>query len=229
DFFHKNKVESESFAETQLQRIEDDRQLQLSDAFKKLMARCLKPMTTRLSAAAVQKIPAVQKTSVELFKLLIAECIKKQMEKVEKRSARRRKATHDTEAFSLFSSPTPPSGLAPKSAAASGLTNSSGRRRQQPSSSSTPSLFSAPVQRSKQVPMSTGMSSLFSSVPARTRHGHSSKNTAASTLFPSTEAPQSASIDVWRHAKSLLHIQFSPIIVNVLHGEIKDTYIVCSS
>ncbi|KAH7666478.1 serine/threonine-protein kinase OSR1-like protein [Aphelenchoides avenae] len=72
DFFHKKKVESESFAETQLQCIENDRHLQLSDAFKKLVSRCLEPMTTRLSAAAVQKVPAVKKASGEPFKLVVA-------------------------------------------------------------------------------------------------------------------------------------------------------------
>ncbi|KAH7721459.1 serine/threonine kinase [Aphelenchoides avenae] len=73
DFFHKKKVESESFADTQLQRIEDDRRLQLSAAFKRLVKSCLAPMTTRLSAAAVQEVPAVKKANIEPFKLLEAE------------------------------------------------------------------------------------------------------------------------------------------------------------
>ncbi|KAH7703397.1 Protein kinase [Aphelenchoides avenae] len=97
DFFHKKKVESESFAETQLQRIEDDRHLQLSKAFKDLVTGCLAPMTTRLSAAAVQKVPDVKKSSIEPFKLLVAECLRKQKKKEEKRSTRRRKPTIDTE------------------------------------------------------------------------------------------------------------------------------------
>ncbi|KAH7709442.1 serine/threonine kinase [Aphelenchoides avenae] len=85
DFFHKKKVESESFAETQLQRIDDDRHLRLSEALKDLVARRLAPMTTRLSAAAVQQVPVVKKASIEPFKLLVAECLKKQKEKEEKR------------------------------------------------------------------------------------------------------------------------------------------------
>ncbi|KAH7695958.1 serine/threonine kinase, partial [Aphelenchoides avenae] len=76
DFYHKKQVESVSFAETQLQRIEDDRRLQLSAAFKRLVKSCLAPMTTRLCAAAVQKVPAVKKASIEPFKLLVAECLK---------------------------------------------------------------------------------------------------------------------------------------------------------
>ncbi|KAH7695046.1 hypothetical protein AAVH_11023 [Aphelenchoides avenae] len=75
DFFHKNKVESESFAETQLQRIENDRHLQLSKAFKDLVTQCLAPMQHRLSAAAVLKVPAVKKASIEPFKLVVAECL----------------------------------------------------------------------------------------------------------------------------------------------------------
>ncbi|KAH7723709.1 Protein kinase [Aphelenchoides avenae] len=93
DFFHKKKVESESFAETQLQRIEDDRHLQLSETFKTLVTRCLAPMTTRLSAAAAQKLPAVKNASVEPFKELVAECLTAQKEEKEKRSGRRRKPT----------------------------------------------------------------------------------------------------------------------------------------
>ncbi|KAH7710022.1 Protein kinase [Aphelenchoides avenae] len=85
DFFHKTKVESEFFAETQLQRIEDDRHLRLSEALKDLVARRLAPMTTRLTAAAVQKVPVVKKASIEPFKQLVAECLKKQKEKEEKR------------------------------------------------------------------------------------------------------------------------------------------------
>ncbi|KAH7699051.1 Protein kinase [Aphelenchoides avenae] len=76
DFFHKKKVESESFAETQLQRIEDDRHLQLSVSFKRLVKSCLAPMTTRLSAAAVQKVLAIKWASAEPFKELVAECLK---------------------------------------------------------------------------------------------------------------------------------------------------------
>ncbi|KAH7702137.1 Protein kinase [Aphelenchoides avenae] len=174
---------------TQLQRIENDRHLKLSEAFKKLVSRCLEPMTTRLSAAAIQKVPAVKKACVEPFKLLVEECLKKQKEKEEKRSARRRKPTTDTEAFSLFSSPTPTSGVASKSAAASSPSTSSAIREQQPSTSSgTSSLFSAPAQRSQQATMSTGMSSYFSAAPASTRNGHSTANTAVSSLFPASEA-----------------------------------------
>ncbi|KAH7684689.1 serine/threonine-protein kinase OSR1, partial [Aphelenchoides avenae] len=103
DFYHKKKVESDSFAETQLQRIEEDRRLHLSDAFKKLVSRCLEPMTTRLSAAAVQNVPDVKKACVEPFKLVVADCLKKQEEK---RSARRRKLTTDTDASNLLCSPT---------------------------------------------------------------------------------------------------------------------------
>ncbi|KAH7699815.1 Protein kinase, partial [Aphelenchoides avenae] len=117
DFFHKKKVESESFADTQLQRIEDDRHLQLSDAFETLVSRCLEPMTTRLSAAAVQKLPVVKKASVEPFKELVEECLKAQKEKKEKRSARHRKPTTDTETSSLFFPTTPRSGVATTSAA----------------------------------------------------------------------------------------------------------------
>ncbi|KAH7721455.1 Protein kinase [Aphelenchoides avenae] len=189
DFYRKKKVESESFAETQLQRIEDDRHLQLSKAFKTLVARCLEPMTTRLSAAAVQKVPSIEKASVEPFKLLVAECLKKQKEKDEKRSARRRKPTIDSEAFSLFSSPTPPSGPAPKSAAASSLSTSSAVREQQPSTSlGTSSLFSAAAQCSQQAPMSTGMSSYFSAAPSSSHRGQPTANTAVSSLFPASEA-----------------------------------------
>ncbi|KAH7717173.1 Protein kinase [Aphelenchoides avenae] len=70
DFYHKKKVESEFFVETQLQRIEDDRHLQLSVSFKRLVKSCLAPMTTRLSAAAVQKVFAVKRASAEPFKEL---------------------------------------------------------------------------------------------------------------------------------------------------------------
>ncbi|KAH7699615.1 hypothetical protein AAVH_33280, partial [Aphelenchoides avenae] len=176
DFFHKNKVESESFAEAQLQRIENDRHLQLSDAFKKLVSRCLEPMTTRLSAASVQKVPAVKKASVEPFKFVVAECLKKQ---AEKRSARRRKPSIDTDASSLRSSPTHRSGLATPSAAEHQPTTSSGM----------PSLFSAPAERSQQATMSTGMSSYFSAASASTHRGQSTaKTTAVSSLFPASEA-----------------------------------------
>ncbi|KAH7721413.1 Protein kinase [Aphelenchoides avenae] len=175
DFFHKKKVESESFAETQLQCIENDRHLQLSDAFKKLVSRCLEPMTTRLSAAAVQKVPAVKKASGEPFKLVVAVCLKKQ---AVKRSARRRKLTTDTDASSFPSSSTHRSGLATASTA-----------EHQPSTSSgTSSLFSAAAQRSQQAPMSTGMSSYFSAAPAGTHRGQPTANTTAvSSLFPASE------------------------------------------
>ncbi|KAH7717188.1 protein kinase [Aphelenchoides avenae] len=186
DFFHKTKVESESFAKTQLQRIEEDRRLQLSEAFKGLVTRCLEPMTTRLSAADVQKVPAVKKASVEPFQALVAECLKRQEEK---RNSRRRKQMADTERSSQLSSPTPRSGLLTTSTAASVLPTSSGVRHQQPSFSSTSSLFSAPIQRSQQAPMSTGMSSLFSAAPAITHRGQPTANTTAvSSLLPASEA-----------------------------------------
>ncbi|KAH7721463.1 serine/threonine kinase [Aphelenchoides avenae] len=189
DFFHKKKVESESFAETQLQRIEDDRHLKLSEAFKELVARCLAPMTTRLTAAAVQKVPSIKKASVGPFKEMVVECLKTQKEKDEKRSARRRKVTTDTETSSLFASPTPASGVASKSAAKSSLSTSSAIRAQQPSSSSgMSSIFSAPAQRSQQAPMSTGMSSYFSAAPASSHRGQPTANTAVTSLFPADEA-----------------------------------------
>ncbi|KAH7721420.1 protein kinase [Aphelenchoides avenae] len=174
DFLQKKEVESETFAETQLQRIENDRRLQLSAGFKRLVTCCLAPMTTRLSAAAVQKVPAVKKASVDPFRELVAECLNKQKEMEEKRSARRRKPTTDAETSSLFSSPTPRSGPASKSAAA---TASSGVRKQQPLTSS-----------GMQAPTSTGMSSLFSAAPARSRNGQPMENTTAvSSIFPASE------------------------------------------
>ncbi|KAH7673150.1 serine/threonine-protein kinase 25, partial [Aphelenchoides avenae] len=158
DFFHKTKVESEFFAETQLQRIEEDRRLQLSDAFKTLVSHCVKPVQKRLSAAAVQKIPAVKKASVEPFKLVVAECLKKQKGKEDKRSARRQEPAIDTDTSSLPSSPKHRSGLATASTA-----------EHQPSTSA-------------------GTSDLSSAAPARTRNGHSTANTTAVTnIFPSSE------------------------------------------
>ncbi|KAH7701442.1 histone H4 transcription factor, partial [Aphelenchoides avenae] len=62
---------------TSCQQAKAETQLQLIDeAFKQLMDCCLAPMTTGLTVAAVQKVPAVKQASVEPSEALVAACLK---------------------------------------------------------------------------------------------------------------------------------------------------------
>ncbi|KAH7721425.1 zinc finger protein [Aphelenchoides avenae] len=120
-----------------------EKQLQLIDeAFTQLMDCCVAPMTTGLTAAAVQKAPAVTKACVEPFEALVAECLKKQA------SAQR---THQQ---------------APMSTGMSSLlyTASASTHHGQPTANTAASsLSSAPDGSHQQPSMSTGMSSSVAS------------------------------------------------------------------
>ncbi|KAH7721424.1 zinc finger protein [Aphelenchoides avenae] len=135
-----NDKDSFTKHQTSCQQGKVETQLQLIDeAFKHLMACCLAPMTTGLTAAAVQEAPAVKKASAEPFEALVAACLKKQAS-----AHRSQQAPISTGMSSLFST-----------------AQASTHHGQPTANTAASSLSSAPDGSHQQPSMPTGMSSFL--------------------------------------------------------------------